>query len=167
MEINKTYVVYVFSVFIAVLIFAVYSIFNHLNTQLDEEIENLYRQYQRLIKTKAEYTNLKNKIKELNIRPLSKEEAMEIILEKADKLVKMYDGKITEDIRVNDKTYSIAIKFDYYPENTDDLYNLLSSFNSSFKPIIFIKQFKILQTVNGSEIPFEIKLFQPFAGKKE
>jgi len=158
------YPLYLLTVLGVFLVFTAYAVLKEVNLELDRKIDTLSQHYHRLLKKKTEYLILKEDVKRLNLKPVSKKEAVELVLETADRLVKMYDGKIVKDLVRNGKTYSITIGFDYYPESGADLYDFIKELTTPFRPIVLVRQFKLIQTAYGSKVYFEVEIAQPFIG---
>ncbi len=166
MKIGKNYFVYLLLSVLLILMLEIYLSFSEIKQNLKEDKSYLNTALFRLKKEKDEIIKLKEKVKELSIRPLNKEEALQKILESVDYFVKMYDAKITKSLVEKDSTFFISVSFDYYPESSEDLIKFMMEINRQVLPQVLIESFRMDNLKEGTKAYFEISLEQPFKGEK-
>ncbi|MBK3331625.1 hypothetical protein GWK41_00930 [Persephonella atlantica] len=163
--IDKKYVMYLFAVVFSVLMLEVYGSFSELNQNMRDKKDQLHLALLDLKKKKKDIVKLKEEVSRLEIRPLSREEALEKILESTEYFVKMYDARITQPLSEKGNTYTITVSFEYYPESSEELIQFLNKLYNQISPQIVIKRFRLDNMKEGTKTYFEITLKQPFEGQ--
>ncbi|MDQ7056695.1 MAG: hypothetical protein Q9M89_09705 [Persephonella sp.] len=135
------------------------------NRNIKDKKFQLQTALSRLEKEKEDILRLKEKVRKLKIRPISREEALNRILESTEYFVRIYDAKITQSLSEKGGIYVITVSFDYYPESSKDLIHFLSELNNIKSPQIVIDKFRLDNLKEGTKTYFEITLKQPFEGQ--
>ncbi|WP_457639302.1 hypothetical protein [Persephonella sp.] len=164
MKFSKQYTVYFASVVTASLLFAVYFYLAEYTSRLEEEKLNLKRQLIQLNIEEKKFYRLKKLVEKNNIKLVDEKTALQILLEKADRLLSIYDGKVLEGLKKENNSYSILISFEYYPEDSSDLYSFLQEIENSYMPVMQITEFELRFTEKGTKALLTIRLIQPFVG---
>ncbi|WP_456383372.1 hypothetical protein [Persephonella sp.] len=166
MSLTRDYLLYILAVLTAIAVITAYTTINHINKNLNNNLITLERKEKKLKLLELQYRNLKETVEKLGIKVLTSKEAIESVLSAADRLVKMYDGRIIRPLEKEDNLYSITVGFDYYPDSAEDLYRFISRLESSVSPIFTVERFELLQEEYGTVTHLEVKISQPFTEGK-
>jgi len=162
---NKKYVVYLIITLVSVLMLESYVAFSDLAQVIEDKKLQMQRTLSDLENEKKSILKLKEEVRKLKIKPLSREEALKEILDKADYFVKMYDATVKKSLSEKDNIFFITVSFDYYPESSEDLIKFFYKLSEITSPQLVIENFRLDNLKEGTKTYFEITLKQPFKGK--
>ncbi len=162
MKINKYFIFYASGIIISAFLLSVYFGLKEVDQRLSRKINDLKTENIKINNAEKKVNSLINYVRKKGIKIYTEKEALQVILDKADNFIKLYDAVLKEEIKKENGYYSVSLGFEYYPDSSEDLFSLLLSLKKEISPVVIIKKFKIENLNEGTKVYLEVQLIQPF-----
>jgi len=162
MRINKYFVTYSLALLISIILLSIYFGLREVDQRLSRKINDLKIKSIKVNNIENKVNSLIDYVREKGIKIYNENEALQIVLDKADSLIKLYDASLKDDIKKEDGYYSVLLGFEYYPDSSEELFSLLISLKDQISPVVAVKKLKIENLDEGTKVYLEVQLIQPF-----
>ncbi|WP_293446078.1 hypothetical protein [Persephonella sp.] len=162
MRLNKFFIAYVFSLFLSTISLSVYLSLREVDQHLYQKINDLKMEKIKINDVEKKVNFLVDYVKQKGIKTYTEKEALEILLNKADSFIKLYDAVLKDELKKENGYYSVSLGFDYYPDSSHNLFSLLIDLKNQISPVVMIKKLRIENLNEGTKVYLEIELIQPF-----
>ncbi|WP_457600137.1 hypothetical protein [Hydrogenivirga sp.] len=159
------YLIYVVLLTLLFLLGFVYVNLGDVQTRLDVKERELMRLRAELNRKKALIEELKQRVREENIEPLTEREALDRLFGFVDKLKSSYDMKVVKYLRKESGAWVIDLDLSFKPRNAREVVDRLKELVGSRSPIADIKGV-LLSLQPEPVVEIKVTLIQPFVGAK-
>jgi len=131
-----------------------------LTAVLEEEKGRLLKMNRELSLRKEQVIKLRKFVERRQIKVLSEKEALELLLEKVEKLRRSYELEITEDLRKEGGIWKIGLIITFSPRSGRELTLRIGNLLKESAPIVDIEG--LLINAEEGKVSLKLNLMQPF-----
>ncbi len=154
------YLLYILQiVFLAFLIIGFFAV-SEVNKEINSKISKINQEKIEFEEVKEKLLSLEKQVQKLKIKPVNKQEALNLIINKANFFLKTQNAKVVEDIKDQNQTLSITMMINIPINSKKQVEKLLKNLNNSKYPIIEIENFEIKSGETKTFLKIIFKLIQ-------
>jgi hypothetical protein len=139
-------------------------VISEINKEIDSKISQINQEKIEFENVKQKLISLQDYVKRKDIEPLNRQQALKVILNKANFFLKKKDAKLIDDLKEENKTLYLTMSINIPVNNKKQIKDILENFTNDKYPLIEIKEFKVESGQTQTFIKITFKLIQVYKG---